>query len=294
MPSPLPLPLIVLIQPVSGDAGVLAAQRGALAALRDSQCGLILFEGEAGSAWLLEDLRRFLECHRPKGAIVLPPLSTVPGLAELCTELACPPIRLSPCDLPGASPVLCANDRQAMADATHYLIALGHRRIGFIAGPESCLSSRECELGFIDALAAHELDRGAELVAGSDGSLAAGGAAAALLLDVSPRPTAILAASDVLAAGALKAALALGAEVPAALSLIGFGDSAMVEALAVPLTSLRPPWSEMAFAAATVLAGPDGTPQPAEFFARLVSRGTTAPAPADQAKAASSSFAQSG
>lgn len=286
--------LLVLIQSADGDALALAAQRGALAALRDSACGLILFEGEAGSAWLLEDLRRFLECHRPRGAILLPPLSAAPGLAELCADLGCVPIRLSPCDLSGPSPVLCANVRQGMADATHYLIALGHSRIGLIAGPEQCLSSRECELGFIDALAAHELDRGAELVAASDGSLAAGEAAARLLLDVSPRPTAILAASDLLAAGALKAALALGVEVPAALSLIGFGDSALAAALPTGLTSLRPPWSEMAFAAATELAGQAGTPQPAEFFASLVPRATTGPAPAAQAKVSASSFLQSG
>ncbi|MEY2883592.1 MAG: hypothetical protein RL490_1316 [Pseudomonadota bacterium] len=285
-------PLLVLIQPSFGDNS--AAQRGALAALRDSSCGLILFEGEAGSPWLLEDLRRFLVLHRPQGAIILPPLSAMAGLAELCAELGCPPIRLSPCDLPGPSPVLCANDRQGMADATHYLIALGHSRIGFIAGPEQSLSSRECELGFIDALAAHDLDRGAELVAGSDGSLASGEAAARLLLDVSPRPTAILAASDLLAAGALKAALALGVEVPAALSLIGLGDSAIAEALAMSLTSLRPPISEMAFAAAIQLAGPASTPQPAEFFASLVPRATTAPAPASQATSPVSLFAQSG
>lgn len=272
---------LVLIQPVSGDHS--AAQRGALAALRDSDCALILFEGEAGSAWLFQDLRRFLELHRPQGAILLPPLSA---------ELGCPPIRLSPCDLPGPLPVLCANDRQAMADATQYLIALGHSRIGFIAGPEQCLSSRECELGFIDALAAHDLDRGAELVANSDGSPASGEAAAALLLDVSPRPTAILAASDELAAGALKAALALGVDVPGALSLIGFGGSSLAEALTVPLTSLHAPWSEMAFAAATQLASETDMPQPAEFFAALVPRATTGP-PA-QAKTSVSSFLQSG
>ena len=286
--------LLVLIQSADSDGLALAAQRGALAALRDSACGLILFEGEAGSPWLLEDLRRFLECHRPSGAILLPPLSAHAGLAELCAELGAPPIRLSPCDLPGASPVLCANDRQAMADATHYLIALGHSRIGFINGPEQCLSSRECELGFIDALAAHELDRGAELVAASDGSLASGEAAALLLLDVSPRPTAILAASDVLAAGALKAAQALGVEVPASLSLIGFGDSALAAVLPPALTSLRPPWSEMAFAAGTELAGEAGARQPAEFFASLVPRASTGPAPAAQAKVWASSFLQSG
>ncbi len=284
--------LIALIQPASGDAT--AAQRGALAALHDSPWAMILFEGEPASPWLLADVRRMLERHRPHGAILLPPLSAVPGLAELCAEMDCAPIRLSPCGLPGPAPLLCSNDRHALADATHYLIALGHRRIGFIAGPEPCLSSRECELGFIDALAAHELDRGAELVAPSDGSLAAGEAAARLLLDVSPRPTAIVAASGVLAAGALKTALELGLAVPADLALIGFGDSALAAALPVPLTSLRLPWGEMAFSAATALAGQESTPQPAEFFASLVPRASTGPAPADQANASASLLRHSG
>lgn len=282
--------LLALIQPATGDHS--AAQRGALAALRDGECALVLFQGEAGSPWLLDDLRRFLDRHRPRGAIVLPPLSAMPGLAELCAEMACPPVRLSPCDLPGSTPLLCANHRQAMADATHYLIALGHSRIGLIAGPEHCRSSRECELGFIDALAAHELDRGAQLVAPSDGSLASGQAAAAMLLAVSPRPSAILAVSDVLAAGALKAAQDLAIDLPGGLSLTGLGDTALAEALPVPLTSLRPPWEEMAFAAAIQLAAPSAPPQPAEFFARLVPRASTGAAV--QPAASASLFVQSG
>ena len=98
--------------------------------------------------------------------------------------------------------------------------------------------------------------------------------------------------ADELAAGALKAAMTLGVEVPGALSLIGFGGSALAGALPVSLTSLRPPWSEMAFAAATELAGAAGAPQPAEFFATLVPSATTGP-PA-QAKASVSSLFQSG
>lgn len=284
--------LITLIQPACGGEPALEAQRGALAAMRDSEAALVLFQGEAGSPWLLEDLRRFLALHRPRGAIVLPPLSAEAGLMELCLEMACPPVRLSPGGLPGEAPLLCSNHRQAMADATHYLIALGHHRLGLIAGPEHCLSSRECELGFIDALAAHELDRGAELVAPSDGSLASGEAAAAMLLAVSPRPSAILAVSDVLAAGALKAAQDLAIDLPRELSLTGFGDTALAEALPVPLTSLRPPWSEMAFAAAIQLAAPAAPPQPAEFFARLIPRASSGAAA--QAKVSSSLLVQSG
>jgi LacI family transcriptional regulator len=272
-------PLIVMIQSGEDDSCARAAQCGALAALRDSPFGLLLFEAELASPFLLEDLRLYLERHRPQGAIVLPPLSALPGLADLCASQQCPPIMLSPCDLPGAPRVLCGNDRQGMADATNYLVALGHQRIGLIAGPDNCASSRECELGFIDALAAHDLDRGAELVAGTDGTLAAGEAAMQLLLDVSPRPTAILAVTDLLAAGALKAALAKGVAIPADLSLIGFGEGAVADNLPIALTSLRPPIAEMAFAAATELACVDSPPQPAEFFARLVPRASTGPAP---------------
>jgi LacI family transcriptional regulator len=272
-------PLIVMIQSGEDHACARAAQRGALAALRDSPFGLMLFEAETASTFLLDDLRLFLERHRPQGAVVLPPLSALPGLADLCVSQQCAPIMLSPCDLPDAPRVLCGNDRQAMADATNYLVALGHQRIGLIAGPDNCLSSRECELGFIDALAAHDLDRGAELVAGTDGTFAAGEAAMQLLLDVSPRPTAILAATDLLAAGALKAALGKGIAIPADLSLVGFGEGAIADNLPIALTSLRPPTAEMAFAAATELACVDSPPQPAEFFASLVPRASTGPAP---------------
>lgn len=272
--------LIVLIQPAAGSTATAQAQRGALAALRDSEFALALFEAEAESPYLLAELRRYLELHRPQGAILLPPLSAIAGIADLCVELGTQPVRLAPGGLPGPAATLCSNDRQAAADATNYLIALGHQRIGFLAGPESCPSAIESELGFIDALAAHELDRGADLVAASDGTFASGEVAARLLLEVSPRPTAIFAASDDLAAGALKAGLALGIDIPEALSVIGFGDGSALAHPPLPLTSVQLPHSEMAFAAAIQLIGaPSAPPQPAEFFGTLVARGTSGPAP---------------
>lgn len=271
--------LIALIQPASGVRA--AAHDGALAALRDSPFALILFEAEAASPWLLGELRQFIGRHRPQGAILLPPLAALPGIAELCLELGCAPIGLDPAGLASAAPVLCSNDRQAAADAAHYLIALGHRRIGMIAGLEGCRAARECELGFSDALAAHDLDRGAQLVAPSDGSVMAGETAARLLLAVSPRPTAIFAASDALAAGAMRAAQTLGLAIPADLSIIGYGDDPIAALLPTALTSVRLPLGEMAFAAAIELIGAaDALPQPVEFFGRLVPRASSGPAPA--------------
>jgi LacI family transcriptional regulator len=272
----MPQSFIVMIQ--AADIGAAPAQRGVLAALRDTQHALCLFEGQADSPDLLSDLRRYLEQHSPSGAILLPPLSANAELAELCRELGCKAVRFSPSALGGPVPVLCSNHRQAAADATHYLIALGHQRIAFIAGPETCLASRECELGYIDALASQGLGRGADLVAASDGSFGSGRAAARLLFEVSPRPSGILAASDELAAGALHAAQEHGIAVPSDLSIIGFGDSAMAARIWPQLTSVRLPDSEMAFAAAIELIGGANTPpQPVEFFGSLVLRASTGP-----------------
>jgi LacI family transcriptional regulator len=272
----MPQSLIVMIQSTVFDAA--PAQRGVLAALRDTPHALCQFEGQTDSPALLADLRRYLEQHRPSGAILLPPLSAYAELAELCLELGCKVVRISPVTLGGPAPVLCSNHRQAAADATHYLIALGHQRIAFIAGPEAYLASRECELGYIDALASQGLDRGAELVAASNGSFESGQTAARLLFEVSPRPSSILAASDELAAGALHAAHEHGIAVPSDLSIIGFGDSALAAQLWPQLTSVRLPESEMAFAAAIELIGGANTPpQPVEFFGSLVLRASTGP-----------------
>jgi LacI family transcriptional regulator len=268
--------LIAMIAPASAD--VSPALHGALAALRDTPHALCLYEAEAGSTALPGDLRAWLEQHRPRGVILLPPLSENAELTALCLAMGCHVMRLSPGALGGPAPVLCANHRQAAADATNYLIAIGHQRIAFIAGPENCLSSRECELGYIDALAGQGLDRGAELVAASDGTFASGEAAANLLFEVSPRPTAILAASDELAAGVLHAAHQHGIAVPRDMSIAGFGDSPIAAQLWPQLTSVRLPDSEMAFAAAIELIGsPESPPQPVEFFGSLVLRASTGP-----------------
>lgn len=270
--------LIAMIVPAYAD--VSPAQRGALAALRDTPHTLGLYELEMASPAMLGDLRAWLHQRRPAGLILLPPLSDSAEVTALCLEFGCNIVRLSSGPLDGPVTALCSNHRQAAADATNYLIAIGHERIALIAGPETCRSAQECELGYIDALAAQGLDRGAELVAASDGSFASGAAAASLLFEVSPRPTAILCASDLLAAGALHAAHEQGIAIPRELSIAGFGDSPVAAQLWPQLTSVRLPDSEMAFAAAIELIGsPHAPPQPVEFFGNLVLRASSGPAP---------------
>jgi DNA-binding LacI/PurR family transcriptional regulator len=133
-----------------------------------------------------------------------------------------------------------------MARAAAQLAAWGHTRIGLVTGPDDDPESRACELGYLGALADIGLDRGPSLIAAAEGTSAeAGRKAAELLLSVSPRPSAILASSDMLACGVLRAAYAAAIAVPGDLSITGMGDSDLAIAAVVPLSSVRLPEAEL-------------------------------------------------
>jgi len=190
------------------------------------------------------ELLGLLERHRPAGVLLLAHKADNLALAALCAEF-------------GATcmPILPEGDRGAMAALVHWLVANGHRRIGFVAGPEGSPTAREREQGYIDAIAVHGLDRGASLFAASEGTFASGIAAGRLLLSVSPRPTVIVSVNDELAAGVIHAAGELGVEVPAMLSVTGFDDTPLASRLWPPLTSVHVPWSEWSRAALRPLLG---------------------------------------
>ena len=252
------------------EGSLAQAIAGAQRALAET--GLALVVQPAGTA---AGLRDFLEGQRPRGVILLPPLSARPVLAALCREMGTPCQRLAPAADGDAAHVISGNDRQAASDAAGYLVALGHGRIGFIAGDEADAAAHERERGFADALGSD-----AGLVAQGDGSFASGLAAARLLLELSPRPTAILAAGPAMAAGALAAAREAGLAVPQALSIMALGDVPHAGQLHPPLSAMRPPVAAMAEAAVRRLLAPAGEP-PAEapFYAELVARDSAGPAP---------------
>lgn len=222
-----------------------------------------------------EGLTRFLAAQRPHGVVLAPPLSADPSLAQACAALDCPIVRLAPEDT--GDLFVWTDERQAAADAAGWLIALGHRRIAFIAGPEGDRRARARELGFIDAMAEQGLERGAEIVAQGDFTLPSGECAGRLLLEVSPRPSAILAANDAMAAGALRAARSAGLAVPSDLSVMGIGDAPLAGVTCPPLATMALPWAELARLAAARLADP-ALPRPAPLPARLVPRGSVGPA----------------
>jgi LacI family transcriptional regulator len=122
---------------------------------------------------------------------------------------------------------------------TEYLIRLGHRRIALLGGPDRNHDARERLRGSIAALGAAGLDCPAALRASGDFSEASGHAAAIHFLSVYEPPTAIVAANDSMAIGAVSALREHGVSVPREVSVAGFDDIPIARYLDPSLTTVR-------------------------------------------------------
>ncbi|MBT0668600.1 LacI family DNA-binding transcriptional regulator [Novosphingobium profundi] len=269
--------LVALIQ--DGRAGEIAqaVEAGMLEAMKESELALVLHRLDTAPAERDANLRTFLLRHHPCGVVLLPPLSEEEAIARCCAQAGTTAIRLG--KVPGNAG-LAADDRAAMASLVHWLVASGHTRIALVGGPESSLSARERELGYLDAMADHGLDRGPALIEPGDNSLASGLAAGRVLLELSPRPSAIIACNDAMAAGLLQAASEAAVPVPDTLSVIGFDDTPLATMTCPPLTSVHVPWRALGAEAIrqiresfTPPSVAVSDPAPA-FEARLVERGS--------------------
>lgn len=270
--------LIAVIHDDSNPQLALGAQQGVLEAIRNTEYALVVRPVEVGAPGMEQDLRRFLETQRPAGVLLLPGVSEIEPIVQACREIGCNYVRMAASALDAPARLVATDDRAAAASAIGQLIALGHRRIGIVAGPDEASAAQQRELGYLDAMADHDLDRGPALIASGDFSFASGVSAGALLLEVSPRPTAIFAANDSMAAGVLHAARARGIKVPEQLSIIGFEDTPIAAQLWPPLTTVQVPVAAMARAAAFKLIYPEAAEgQPSQFALELIPRRSAAP-----------------
>jgi LacI family transcriptional regulator len=143
-----------------------------------------------------------------------------------------------------------------------YLLERGHERIGLITGPARNLDARERLRGSRAVLAAAGLNPDPSLVVEGDFTERSGHRAVRELLERDPRPTAIVAANDCMAIGALSALLEAGVRVPEDVTVVGFDDIPIARYVSPPLTTVRVSIAELGSgAAARLLAaleqGPD-------------------------------------
>lgn len=168
--------------------------------------------------------------------------------------------------------------------AVEHLASLGHRRIAFIGGDEAIEGVRDRRRAYEDTLARLGLAREPMLVAKGDLSQMKGFEAALRLMRMAQRPTAIFAANDLSAFGAIAAVHEAGLRVPDDISIIGFDDIPMAAQVHPALTTIRQPFAQMARAAVDTLlvAINGGEPTAARITlpAELVVRHSTASPPA--------------
>lgn len=144
------------------------------------------------------------------------------------------------------------DNRQAVREMVSYLFERGHRRIGYLTGPEDLEVSRVRLDGFTSAAEELGLDHGPDHIADGHFTAKGGGEAMGELLG-RVDPTAVLAANDLMAIGAMRHLLASGIRVPDDISVAGLDDIPIAEYGPVPLTTMRVPTYEIGLEGASLL-----------------------------------------
>jgi LacI family transcriptional regulator len=137
--------------------------------------------------------------------------------------------------------------------ATRHLIDLGHRRIGYIAGPSDLTLSEYRSTGYRKALKEAGITADEELILRGTFDFESGYRTAGQLLANHNRPTAIFACNDLMAIGAICAATELGLQVPQDLSVVGYDDIPLASYSNPPLTTIAQPNYDMGVKAASML-----------------------------------------
>jgi DNA-binding LacI/PurR family transcriptional regulator len=177
-------------------------------------------------------------------------------------------------------PSIAVDERLAGEYATQHLIDLGHTRIGYVAGPEYYLPTREKAAGRAGALRAAGLEDDGQVVYGQDFTVQDGRRALTRMLDSPTPPSGVICSSDLMAIGVLQEAAARGLSVPRDLSVVGFDGIEAAAWTSPPLTTVEQPIEDIAETAVnalqTLIAEPEKPLPDYTFRPRLTVRASTA------------------
>lgn len=172
----------------------------------------------------------------------------------------------------------------AVVEGLSYLRELGHQRIGLCAGRSRSNTERSRYYGYISFHARHGLPLEDSLIIETEFSEQAGYDAMMRMMQSERPPSAVFAANDIHAIGALKAAQALGCHVPGDVSIMGMDDIYAASITSPPLTTVAKPKYDIGQRAAELLLArltedEPHTPQHLKLPCLLVKRGSTASPP---------------
>lgn len=227
-------------------------------------------------------LIELVEDSRCSGVILTPPFSDRVELLAALKETGTVVVRISPAaDEPRGIPGVGMDDAAAGFALARHLLALGHRRFGFIQGLAEHLSAEQRYRGALRALT--EAGLGAEAMRAERGNFTfkAGVDLLPAMVARADPPTAIICANDDTAVGALFAAHRAGIDVPGDLSIASFDDTPVSALVWPPLTTVHQPLKEIGARAMQIIAETlTGAPPPVDGAEHLpfsiVERGSVA------------------
>jgi LacI family transcriptional regulator len=208
--------------------------KGAANAIRETDYEVIVYSGSGHgkehSGWERRNVSRL------SGTLVDGIILVTPTVVDVSDDA--PIVIVDPHAGPPSLPSVHSDNLAGAVAATEYLIGLGHRRIGFLAGRPDLESARLREQGFRSALATAGIELDEDLVRIGEYELEAAAEPARELLTLDDPPTAIFAANDLSAIETMLVARSIGRRIPEDVSVIGFDnipESALTEP---PLTTI--------------------------------------------------------
>jgi len=225
--------------------------KGAARAIRGTGYELIVYSGgghvEDDAGWE----RRYLS--RLSGTLTDGTILVTPSVVDV--SASGPVVAVDPHAGSSEMPTVDSENLQGAVAATDYLIELGHRRIGFLAGRSDLESARRRERGYREAISKAGIPFDADLIRIGGYTEESASSPARELLMMTDRPTAIFAANDASAIQTMRVASELGLKVPDDLSVIGFDNIPESALTTPPLTTIDQSIQQMGYEAAKLLVG---------------------------------------
>jgi LacI family transcriptional regulator len=228
-------------------------QAGVMARCAESGYRMIAQPCDADADNLIDIIIALIDQAQLDGVILTAPLTENAALRALLKDRNIPCALISPADSDPAIASVHVNQHMAAREMTEYLIGQGHQRIGFVAGSIKFATSHMRVSGYKAGLLHSGLAFDEQILLYGRYDFASGVEAAEALLALDPRPTAIFASSDEMAAGVLATAHRMGIAIPEQLSVVGFDDTDLASAVWPPLTTIRQPVRDLGYQATEML-----------------------------------------
>ena len=242
--------------------------------------GYFVFVANVGDPKLAQPILARMKAQQIDGLVMAIALREDP-LIDFVRDSGMHAVMVNRADESGRLPAAVSDDRLAMKLAVDHLVALGHRRIAHLAGPQTVPTGVGRRQGVEQALRDHRLPPPRIVECDSYSREAGQQAMRALLEGEGERPEAVVCCNDLVALGAYDVLRAAGLRIPQDISITGHNDMPLVDMVDPPLTTIRLPHRELGWRAAQLLFdGLDGRQMSAATVVlrpELVVRNSTRP-----------------